>query len=420
KFVNAPDDDYSSWQQVRSTGNILPGEGFTLKGPGTGGISTPQNYVFDGKPNNGDISLNINAGNDYLVGNPYPSAIDAHEFLNDNPLTGGTLYFWEHWGGGSHLLGEYQGGYAQYNYSGGTGAASYGTNDPDVGTGGTPVKLPGQYIPVSQGFFVYGASTGTINFENDQRVFVKEGGSSVFVRNGNTQSSRSGSEDTRMKFRIGFNSFNEIHRQLLLTVDENASANVDWGYDGSINEQQIDDMYWMIEDEKYVIQGTNVVTPETVIPLGIHVRDDGMNTITIDRLENVPNDVDIYVLDEVNNTYQDLRQGDYNVFLTTGEYLDRFSIVFTTPTLGIEDEKLTDSFEVYYANSSESIVLLNPTLINIDGIEIFNILGQSIQTIEDIPTNSNNEIKAYNLSTGTYIIKLYSEIGTISKKVLVK
>ncbi|NND12076.1 MAG: T9SS type A sorting domain-containing protein, partial [Flavobacteriaceae bacterium] len=241
-----------------------------------------------------------------------------------------------------------------------------------------------------------------------------------FVRNGNTQSSRSGSEDTRMKFRIGFNSFNEIHRQLLLTVDENASANVDWGYDGSINEQQIDDMYWMIEDEKYVIQGTNVVTPETVIPLGIHVRDDGMNTITIDRLENVPNDVDIYVLDEVNNTYQDLRQGDYNVFLTTGEYLDRFSIVFTTPTLGIEDEKLTDSFEVYYANSSESIVLLNPTLINIDGIEIFNILGQSIQTIEDIPTNSNNEIKAYSLSTGTYIIKLYSEIGTISKKVLVK
>ncbi|NND11461.1 MAG: LamG domain-containing protein, partial [Flavobacteriaceae bacterium] len=221
KFVNAPDDDYSSWQQVRSTGNIEPGEGFTLKGPGTGGISTPQNYVFDGKPNNGDISLNINTGNDYLVGNPYPSAIDAHEFLNDNPLTGGTLYFWEHWGGGSHLLGEYQGGYAQYNYSGGTGAASYGTNDPDVGTGGTPVKLPGQYIPVSQGFFVYGASTGTINFENDQRVFVKEGGSSVFVRNGNTQSSRSGSEDTRMKFRIGFNSFNEIHRQLLLTVDEN-------------------------------------------------------------------------------------------------------------------------------------------------------------------------------------------------------
>ncbi len=418
KFVNAPDDDYASWQQVRSTGNIAPGEGFTLKGPGTGAISTPQNYVFDGKPNNGNITLNINSGNDYLVGNPYPSAIDAHEFLNDNPLTGGTLYFWEHWGGGSHLLEEYQGGYAQYNYSGGTGAASYGTNDPDVGTGGTPTKLPGQYIPVSQGFFVYGATTGTINFENDQRAFVKEGATSTFVRSASRAIDYS--EDDRMKFRIGMNSFNEIHRQLLLTVDENATANVDWGYDGTINEQQIDDMYWMIDNEKYVIQGTNIVTPETVVPLGIHVRDDGINTITIDHLENVPNDVEIYVLDQGANTYQDLRAGDYQVFLTAGEYLDRFSIVFTTPTLGNEDHELADTFEIHYSNSKESLVIINPTATPIDSIDIFNILGQSIQSIDGIPNQTNTIIKVNNLSTGTYIIKLNAEIGTISKKVLVK
>jgi len=418
KFVNGPDDDYSSWQQVRSTGNVAPGEGFTLKGPGSGGISTPQNYVFDGKPNNGDISLNITAGNDYLVGNPYPSAIDAHEFLDDNPLTGGTLYFWEHWGGGSHLLGEYQGGYAQYNYSGGTGAASYGTNDPDVGTGGTPVKLPGQYIPVSQGFFVYGASTGTVNFENDQRAFVKEGGTSIFVRSASGTTDYS--EDGRMKFRIGFNSFNEVHRQLLLTVDENATANVDWGYDGSINEQQIDDMYWMIQDEKYVIQGTNVVTQETVVPLGIHVRDDGINTITIDHLENVPQDVEIYVLDTEANTYKDLRAGDYDVFLTSGDHLDRFSIVFKTPTLGNDDYDLPDTFEVHYSNSEKSLVILNPTITGIDSIEIFNILGQSIQRFDDVPNKTNTQLKVNNLSTGAYIIKLNAEIGTISKKVLVK
>ncbi len=418
KFVNAPDDDYASWQQVRSTGNIAPGEGFTLKGPGTGSISTPQNYVFDGKPNNGDISLTITAGNDYLVGNPYPSAIDAHEFLSDNPLTGGTLYFWEHWGGGSHLLGDYQGGYAQYNYSGGTGAASYGTNDPDVGTGGTPVKLPGQYIPVSQGFFVYGASSGTVNFENDQRVFVKEGATSTFVRSASRTIDYS--EDERMKFRIGFNSYNEVHRQLLLTVDENATANVDWGYDGTINEQQIDDMYWMIDDEKYVIQGTNVVTQETVVPLGIHVRDDGINTITIDHLENVPQDVEIYVLDTEANIYQDLRAADYQVFLTSGEHLDRFSIVFKTPTLGNDDYDLPDTFEVHYSNSEKSLIILNPTIIEIESIEIFNILGQSIQRFDDVPNQTNTLIKVNNLSTGAYIIKLNAEIGTISKKVLVK
>ena len=56
KFANAPDDDYSSWQHMRSTGTIYAGEGYTLKGPGTGTILSPQNYVFIGKPNNGDIS----------------------------------------------------------------------------------------------------------------------------------------------------------------------------------------------------------------------------------------------------------------------------------------------------------------------------------------------------------------------------
>ncbi|MCA0154562.1 hypothetical protein LBV24_15150, partial [Winogradskyella sp. 2Y89] len=113
-----------------------------------------------GKPNNGDINLTITGGNDYLVGNPYASAIDADQFIRDNgpeleytdpgstpesdPLLSGTLYFWEHWGGGSHILAEYQGGYATYNFSGAVAAASMGTNDPDVGTGGTPTKLPGR------------------------------------------------------------------------------------------------------------------------------------------------------------------------------------------------------------------------------------------------------------------------------------
>ncbi len=420
KFANQPDDDYSAWQHVRSTGSIDTGEGFTLKGPGTGSISTPQNYVFIGKPNNGTITVPINAGNDYLVGNPYPSAIDAHEFLDDNPLTGGTLYFWEHWGGGSHSLHEYLGGYAIYNYSGGVGAASYGTNDPDVGTGGTPTKLPGQFIPVSQGFFVYSATTGTVNFENDQRIFVKEGATSTFVRSSGSQSANY-FEDERMKFRIGFNSTNEIHRQLLLTVDENATAGVDWGYDGTTNENQIDDIYWMIEGNKYIIQGLNQVDTETVVPLGIHVRDDGLNYITIDHLENVPDEVELYAYDNVLNIYHNLKSSDYEVYLTSGEYLDRFAIMFTNPAaLDVDDNELDNDFEIFYNNESESVIIHNPTLTEINKLDLFNILGQSVYSSNDVESENYAEVKVSNLSSGTYIINLTTERGKISKKVLVK
>jgi len=69
-------------------------------------------YIFEGKPNNGTILLSANdvggPGSDptaaggytrteYLVGNPYASAIDAHQFINDNSgVIGGEIYLWEH------------------------------------------------------------------------------------------------------------------------------------------------------------------------------------------------------------------------------------------------------------------------------------------------------------------------------------
>jgi len=228
KFANKPDEDYSAWQHVRRSGQIFAGEGFTMKGPGTGSISTLQNYVFRGKPNNGDINLLLNSGNDYLVGNPYPSAIDANRFILDNgpqlsggssdtgdlaPLISGSLYFWEHWAGGNHNLGSYKGGYSIYNLSGATPAAYLQNINPSnsqtefiIGT-----KLPGRFIPVSQGFYVIGNTTGTIKFNNGQRVFKTESsGSSTFLRNATSTSETTDAIDMRMKFRIGFNSVNSI------------------------------------------------------------------------------------------------------------------------------------------------------------------------------------------------------------------
>jgi len=86
KYANATSNTYALWQFVGSLNDISVGEGFTMKGVESSGTSftSKQNYVFDGKPNNGDITLPIFSGSDYLVGNPYPSAIDANEFIYDN------------------------------------------------------------------------------------------------------------------------------------------------------------------------------------------------------------------------------------------------------------------------------------------------------------------------------------------------
>jgi len=96
--------------------------------------------VFKGLPNNGNITLQLDKSSgdvDRLVGNPYPSAIDATEFILDNLHTSvggnnttgtvfnGALYFWDHFGEeNSHKLGDYVGGYATRNLTGGAAAIS--------------------------------------------------------------------------------------------------------------------------------------------------------------------------------------------------------------------------------------------------------------------------------------------------------
>ncbi|WP_028281803.1 LamG-like jellyroll fold domain-containing protein [Olleya marilimosa] len=424
---------YADWQHVRSTGSLLTGEGFTLKGVTNTGndLSQEQNYVFVGKPNNGDINLPITAGNEYLVGNPYASALDAHQFIMDNAptiegagSTTGTLYFWEHWGGGSHNLADYQGGYATYNLSGSTPAASYGTNDPLVATGGTPVKLPGRYIPVSQGFFVKSENTGTIRFNNGQRIFEKEGVSSVFVRSTADAATTANSynADTRLKIRLGFNSVNTVHRQLLVTQDSNATSTYDWGYDGEAKTEQMDDMYWMISDNKYTIQGTDVIDHSTILPLGLHVDNDGINTITIDALENVPDDLDIYIYDNVTNIYHDLRQGDATLDLTTGAYLDRFDLRFSqvSSLLSTEDFEIETTINYYYANSSNTIVINNPKLENVKTVSLYNVLGQEIISFDEFESSDLIELKTNKISTGTYILEIKTNDGKLSKKVLIE
>ncbi|NRD19824.1 T9SS sorting signal type C domain-containing protein [Winogradskyella eckloniae] len=442
KYTNQNTNNYSSWQHIRRTGQIFPGEGYTMKGPGTGSISTPQNYVFSGQPNNGEIQLPITQDNDFLVGNPYPSAIDANQFIKDNgpelqddntpvpnatPIISGTLYFWEHWGGGSHSFQDYQGGYATYNYSGAVKAAYKGSNHPDLTDGNSPTKKPGRYIPVGQGFFVIGAHTGTITFNNGQRLFKKESDDlSVFMRSAFSVSANTSDAneeasqeiDERMKFRIGFNSVNTIRRQLLLTIDDNATPDVDWAYDGLLNENQIDDMFWTINEEAFIIQGSNAADNTTTYPLGIKTNTDGINTINIDALENVPEALNIYLHDLELDLYHDLRESPYDIFLNAGEHLQRFEIAFNTTSeaLGIEDNS-ANTMDIVYSNSTNHIVIVNPNRIPLKSLAVYNMLGQSVYSLQSI---AHDEYEIKKLSSGTYIVKLQTTSGAIVTKKIIK
>ena len=417
KYVNSIANTYVEWQQVKHTGSLKVGEGYTMKGSGNGPVSGNQNYVFKGKPNNGEILLASNSGNEYLVGNPYSSAIDANQFLMDNTHTNGALYFWEHFGGGTHITTGYQGGYGVYNLSGGVPPVSH----PVLANTGTPLKTPRRYIPVGQGFFVNAISDGDVKFENDQRIFVTEIGNtnSWFFRNSGTNNPTSNSlEDLRPKFRFGYKSPQGYGRQVLLTVDQNASLNYDWGYDAIITEENSEDMFWNFNNENYFIQGVDATESSTVLPLTVKTSNGGIIEITIDALENVDDSVDIYLKD--NDVYHNLRESKYITTVEAGVINNRFEIVFNNNndiTLSNEEFQINNNITLFVENN-DNLVISNPKNETLKRIQIINMLGQIIIE-KELDSNSNKIKVPLSVQTGAYIFKISTkENKSIIKKMV--
>jgi len=425
KYANDLHDNYSRWNQIGSTGLLLAGEGFLMKGPGDPG-SPDQNYVFIGMPNNGDITLQVNDDNDYLVGNPYPSAIDADQFITDNASTiTGTLYFWEHYGGDTHNLKEYQAGYATYNYSGGVSTAAVASPHPITDTSaGNGSLIPQKHIAVGQGFFVQGNSTAgakNIVFKNNQRAFVTEvSTNSVFLKSEKANKTSTQVIDNRIKIRIGMESETIDHRQLLLTIDERASDAVDWGFDGEIYEILDDDMYWLIDAKKYVIQATDNLELNKEIPLGIK-SNGGEITIKIDQLQNFSEEFDIYLKDVELNTYHNLSESNYTINLPEGEYENKFVVTLKEAnpsniegSVFVNGDELTINFEKQLG----LLTLINNQLIHVSNISLYNTLGQ-LTNYWNVNSNNSYQTFSINSNTGIYIVQITTEKGSISKKLLI-
>ena len=257
-----------------------------------------QNYTFRGKPNNGDITVAVGKDQNLLTGNPYPSAIDSEQFIQDNlDSFNGSIYFWDHFGPeNSHYLEEYVGGYAVYNLSGGVSSASSIDSRINANNDTSTKSPPGKYIPVAQAFFINtkGASNPTsITYKNKYRAFVPESSSSSQFHTQEDLNPKKGQEstgfkkDTRYKIRVKFESPKGYHRQILVAADANTTDGFDLGYDAPLIENNVEDMYWLIDETEFVIQAVPDFNLDQVLPLGIKISETGEYTIKIDELENI-------------------------------------------------------------------------------------------------------------------------------------
>ena len=430
-FVNGTAGDINAWTQIGDLGSLQAGQGYTMKG--SNASTSNQNYTFLGKPNNGDINLTLSANKNYLVGNPYPSAIDGIAFINDNlsvadggnaaqSVIDGTLYFWDHFGGGTHYLKSYIGGYGLLTKLTSTPAIA---NDTRINnTGASSTKSPKQYIPVGQGFFVVAnanlTGSGTIAFKNSQRIFKTEtSGTSQFLIVDGSQKVAT-STDTIPIIRLQFDSPDGWHRELALGFDAKTTDHYDIGYDGALIEDNAEDMYWLIDSSKYVIQGVKDFNTDRVLPLGIKISKAGIATIKLKSLENLPANTAVYIKDNLTgNTFKINATNNYTVNLQPGVYTNRFSLVFKpNTTLGIKDEILNKNIIIYYDKASKSVKINNNSVANITKITLYNYLGQSLK-IWQKNLSRNTLSLSVPKTNGVFILKIDTNNGLISKKIII-
>lgn len=450
--------DASGWMPKDESSLFLPGEGFTMKGTsGPVAITNEQNYVFKGLPYNGDITLELDKSSgdvERLIGNPYPSAIDATEFILDNlsvadggnntfgTIINGALYFWDHFGEeNSHYLSDYVGGYATRNLTGGAAAISNDARINNTSDGGSPAtgtKVPGQYIAVNQGFFVSTAidgfndnnsspidivDGGDIIFKNSQRVFVTEqNASSIFLRTANSKNTNTDTSEVVVKpsIRLVYDSPMGYHRQLLLGVDSNASKDFDFGYDAFIVDINKEDMYWTIDDRKFVIQGVDEINNEQEFPLGLIVNKSGIASIKIEALENIDSKYSIFIKDKAANETRKINNEIFSANLEAGIYNDRFSLVIIDEEdsqLGVNNNEFNDGILVYYSSEMSEIKIHNTQNLELTNATLFNLSGQKV--LDHSLINGEDSIKV-NVSAGVYVIQLNYSNGVINKKIIIE
>ncbi|AXO79625.1 T9SS C-terminal target domain-containing protein [Olleya aquimaris] len=406
---------YADWAVINQNTPLNPGIGYTMKGTNT--VDATQNYVYYGVPNNGEYATPINAGEESLVGNPYPSALDVAQFINDNITVFDALYYWVDGGSTSHYLSDYLGGYAIRNITGGTPPSVASPLISGVGTAGS-ITTPPPYVPVGQGFFIRATGTGNIQFNNGQRIFRTESsGDAVHYR---TDQAAAENTSSNQYIRLGYEDPEGFHRQLLLGFLPNQLADITHnpGYDALMKVNRADELYFIIDgqtDNKYAIQGVDAFDDSFEFPLGLLISESGTHQIMIDEVENFQNT--IYIKDNILNTTHDITDSNFLINLPIGEYYDRYSVVFTpAETLSVNEDEIKN-IKIYY-NPNKTIVLNNLDNIQLKNIQVFNVLGQKILQLNSNINHSTKIEIPFNQTDGVYFVKVETETGEISQKIL--
>lgn len=374
------DYNLSKWKQENPSNAMTPGIGYIIRAPQYFSITDRSKYeaVFTGIPNNGKIITEIGPlDTATLIGNPYPSTLNADAFIRKNSsLLKGGLYFWTHNTPVTNL--KYTADdYAVYNLLGGVGTRK------SISEGNINQK-PNEKIATGEAFFVLSAAKGDVEFNDSMRQIEND---SFFFKP--VKKHESGSEPVIEKHRIWLNFENKegFFKQILIGYVEGATNNFDNVFDAeSFEGNTFGDFYSIVEDKKLVIQGRALPFQKSdEVRLGYKSSISGDFTINIDQKDGQFNTSDIFLEDTELKVIHDLKAEPYLFKTEKGSFDKRFILKYNNAILNVNDIP---------ENTCRVLVLIKDQIITVDAceeliskIEIFDISGKLIYQKSKIQTN---------------------------------
>ncbi len=414
----------NAWATIAGGNQAMAaGSGYIVRAPQGWSVSNSTsgiyNASFTGIPNNGIVSVPIVKGNSAynLIGNPYPSAIDIDLFLTDpanENIVNGTVYLWTHNTAISSALGvagyTYTADdYAKYNFTGGVKTASTAL------TGGV---APNGKIAAGQAFFIeanpaLANGNYTAQFNNAMRI---SGGNNQFFRYAHSVQSSSPIEKHRVWLTIG--NSNGAFDEMLVGYVSGATNGKDLKYDGAVFAAGNNvSLYSILDSDKLSIQGRALPFADSeIIPMGYKTTVAGNFTISLEQFDGLFQNQNVYLLDNVSNTYHDLKLGSYAFASAVGTFDGRFELRFAQDaSLGSGDHADRNALVIY---KDQSKIVVNSSNAAIAKVELFDLTGRTFLSSKEISTHEF-ATSDLNIADQVLIVRVLLEDGSSQSRKII-
>ncbi|MGV7107599.1 M43 family zinc metalloprotease [Flavobacterium sp. U410] len=422
---------YGIW--VNGNETMVNGKGYIVRGPNTfGTLSQTFTADFVGAPNNGTITMAVSRGTytgaDYntgnsstlatnnddnwnLIGNPYPSAVNAIRFLNANTNIDGFINIWTHSTAPANTTSTPFYGTYLYNYS----VSDYITYNA-LGASSGPATFNGN-IASAQGFFVKMSdssvsTTESVTFTNSMRDMTYL--NNQFFRT--TQDLVVSEEKNNIWIDLVSVNTGKVRRALIGYI-EGAEEGIDRLYDAPADNKKEFNLYSLVNDQKMIIQGKGLPFQDTdVVPLGIKIPQDGNYVFAIGAVEGLfeGTNQNIYLEDYALDVVHNLRNSPYSFNTSMGTIDNRFALRYTSY---LKEESVSNSETNIWVNT-KSYLTINSVKENISEVMVYDVLGRTVAQ-ETNQSSIQIELNKVQKNNSLLILQITLEDGkVITKKVI--